>query len=85
MGLLMDLKRRSQGAAYLWQVFQDDQRYARIALGMLEWTLLDRGIEVTERVLADAQREAAKYPDLKIGQFADGYINKGTNRVLRGM
>ncbi len=76
MGFLHSLKKKTQGSAYLWQVFQEDQRFARITMGMLKWSLEDSGIKFDERAVSDAAIESIKNPKMSIGEFVELYSQR---------
>ena len=85
MGIGSSMKRWANGNQHVSQIFNPNPSIARLALEALELGLLDRGINLTEEVIAEARTESDKYPNLKVKEFVEGRYNKKMRESLRGI
>lgn len=83
MGLGQSIKRWGHGKQLVRVAFDPYQPYAHLAMEALVWTLEDRGIQVSDEVLESAVIESAKYPQLTVKKFVDGFSNSRMNSALR--
>ena len=85
MGVLVSTKRWAHGKQKLIGVFHPDPFMAQLALEALEWTLLDRGMVLSEEILEKAFMETEKYPMINIRDFVAGISNKQLQDSLKGL
>ena len=85
MGFGTSVKRWAHGKQHVRQAFNPDPRFSELALEALEWCLLDRGIALTEEMIAEARIESDKYPSLSVKDFVEGRYNKKMQESLRGL
>lgn len=79
---LLNAASNGRNSTLLILIFQENPGFARLALQQFERCVAERGLELTDQLLRDAQREASKYPKLTMGQFLDGYVNRRMNDSL---
>ena len=85
MGIGSSMKRWAHGNQHVSQIFNPNPSLASLAIEALEWCLLDRGIDLTEEVIAEVRTESDKYPNLKVKEFVEGRYNKKMRESLRGL
>jgi len=73
---LLNAASNGRNSTLLILIFQDNPGFARLALQQFERCVAERGMQLTDQLLRDAEREASKYPKLTMGQFLDGYVNR---------
>jgi len=85
MGIGLTMKRWANGNQHVIQIFNPNPSLARLAIDAMEWCLLDRGIDLTDDVIAEARVESDKYPNLKVKEFVESRYNKRMRETLRGL
>lgn len=79
---LLNAASSGRNSTLLILIFQDNPGFARLALQQFERCVAERGLELTDQLLRDAEREVSKYPKLTMGEFLDGYVNRRMNDSL---
>ena len=79
---LLNAASNGRNSTQLILIFQDNPGFARLALQQFERCVAERGLELTDQLLRDAEREVSKYPKLTMGEFLDGYVNRRMNDSL---
>jgi hypothetical protein len=79
MGLFDFMKNVAEKSRYstmLFLIFQDNERMARIAMLNFERCMLDRGLRVTDLVVAQARHAVGRKPKITMGEFIDQYLSR---------
>jgi len=79
---LLNVASSGRNSTQLILIFQDNPGFARLALQQFERCVAERGLELTDQLIRDAEREVSKYPKLTMGEFLDGYVNRRMNDSL---
>jgi len=85
MGIGSTMKRWANGNQHVIQIFNPNPSLAHLAIDALAWCLSDRGIDLTEEIIAEVRRESDKYPNLKVKEFVESRYNKKMRESLRGL
>ena len=83
MGFGQSMKRWANGKQHVSQIFNPNPSLARLAIEALEWSLADRGLKLTEDIVAEARAEVDKYPFLTVKEFVEGRYNRNLQESLR--
>ena len=78
-GGLLNAASKGRNSTKLILIFQDHQGFANLAMQQFQRCLAERGLDLNDQIFFDAQREVSKYPNLTMGEFLDGYVNKRMN------
>jgi|GEM_PF-2966981 len=79
---LLQAASNGRNSTLLILIFQENQGFARLAFQQFQRCVAERGLELNDQLMRDAEREVSKYPKLTMGQFLDGYVNKRMNDSL---
>lgn len=79
---LLQVASNGRNSTLLITIFQDSQGFARLAFQLFQRCVAERGLELSDQLMRDAEHEVSKYPNLTMGQFLDGYVNKRMNDSL---
>jgi hypothetical protein len=77
MGLFnffQDLAQKGRDSNQLHLIFQDNDRFAKLAMLNLGRCLQDRNIQTSELVLRKAQQAVSANPKITMGEFIDTYL-----------
>ncbi len=83
-GGLVNAASRSRNGTDLAFVFHANPQFSQVALNTFQRCLSERGLQLTELIMTEAQQEVAKYPRLTMGEFLDGKVNKKMSDALSG-
>ncbi len=81
---MLDMASRGRNNTLLALIFQDNPKFAGLALGIFQRCLAERGLQLTESILTEARREVSKYPSLTMGEFLDAKGNLNMGEALHG-
>jgi len=85
VGMLAVLKRKAEGGQKLSEMFNNPNPGMReVVSRAFVFCLQDEGIDVTDEIVARAQKEADKYPNMTINQFVRGINNEHLRRGMKG-
>lgn len=64
-------------------IFQEHAGFSKLAFQQFQRCAAERNIELNDQILQHAEREVAKYPQITMGEFFNGYANKSMSDSLR--
>lgn len=81
---MLDMASRGRNNTMLALIFQDNPKFAGLALNIFQRCLAERRLQLTEIILIEARREVSKYPSLTMGEFLDAKGNLNMGEALHG-
>lgn len=57
-------------------LFQENKTFADLALQTFQRCVAERGLELNQPMLRDAEQAVSNFPGITMGQFLNDYINK---------